>query len=139
MLLKNGGIEMQKLEKTIFGFKNTFTGTLTANEMKQWLNESKKQLESSKGKFQVLIDMRGLDPLVPEAQAVLEEGQKIFKLMGMERSCVILDRLSITLQFKRITKKTDIIAFERFIDASKQPDWMEKAMLWLTKGEEPAK
>ncbi len=130
---------MYKMEKTPFGFQNTFTGTLAVEDMKKWLEESKLKLTNSSGNFQVLIDMRGLTPLLPNAQAVLEEGQKIFKLRGMERSCVILDGPIITLQFKRIAKKTGIDAFERYIDASNDSDWKKKSILWLTKGIEPEK
>ena len=117
----------------------TFSGSVTAAEMRKWLEDSRTKLASASGKFQILVDMRGLLPLLPDAQTALEEGQKLFKAKGMERSCVILDSAVITMQFKRMAKETGIDAFERYIDASAHPDFITRAMDWLVKGKDPGK
>lgn len=130
---------MYKIEKTGYGFKLTFGDYIQASEMKKWLEESKTQLASAPSKFQILVDMRTLTPLPEDAQTVMQEGQKLYKMKGMERSCVILDNPTTTLQFKRIAKQTGIYAFERYVDSSKSADWMTKAMNWLTKEIDPDK
>ena len=60
-------------------------------------------------------------------------------MKGMERSCVILSNSLTKMQFTRIAKETGIYAFERYIDASVSQDWMDKAMGWLNKEEDPDK
>lgn len=130
---------MYKIEKTGFGFKLTFGDFILLDEMKKWLEESKKHLEAVSGKFHLLVDMRTLKPLQEDAQGVMQEGQKLYKQKGMERSCVILSDPTTTMQFKRIAKETGIYAFERYIDSTKDSDWMQKAMDWLTKGTDPDK
>jgi hypothetical protein len=102
--------------------------------MKDWLAESQRQLAAAPGKFQVLIDMRELKPLDEAAQKIMEQGQRLYKKAGMERSCVILDNFTTTMQFKRLAQRSGIYAFERYITAKVTPDWMNKAMDWLTKG-----
>ena len=54
---------MFKIEKTGYGYKLEFAGFIQADEMKQWLEESKHQLVSAPDKFQLLIDMKELKPL----------------------------------------------------------------------------
>ena len=46
----------------------------------------------------------------------MQEGQKLFKNAGMERSVVILSTAMVTMQFKRIAKETGIYEWERYIE-----------------------
>jgi hypothetical protein len=107
--------------------------------MKNWLEESKKVLESALGSFKLLIDMRDLKPLPEDSKAIMQEGQKLYKQKGMVRSCVILKGATIKMQFTRIAKESGIYAFERYIDSTASADWMTKAMNWLLKEEDPDK
>jgi hypothetical protein len=83
--------------------------------------------------------MRNLKPLPPDAQASMEEGQKLYKQKGMERSVVILNSASLTMQFKRIAKETGIYEWERYVDASKTADWEKVGLDWVKKGVDPDK
>jgi hypothetical protein len=124
---------MYKIAKEKFGFQLTFEERVSLDEMKQWKEESKKALVGARGSFGVLIDMRTLRPggIQAEAQAVLVEGQGLYKKAGMERSCVILQSALIAMQFQRLAKESGIYAFERYIYASTHPDWRTKAIAWL--------
>jgi hypothetical protein len=130
---------MHKIEKTEFGFRLTFDGFIKADEMKTWAADSKKALESVPSRFGVFVDMRNLKPLPPDAQAPMEEGQKLYKQKGMERSVVILNSASLTMQFKRIAKETGIYGWERYVDASKTADWEKVGLDWVKKGVDPDK
>mgnify|MGYP006288896929 CR=1 FL=1 len=132
-----GEYDMYSIERTGYGYKLTFGDFIQAEEMKKWVEDSKAKLVSAPSSFTVLIDMRTLKPLGPDAQKYMQEGQKLFKEKGMERSCVILANPTITLQFKRIAKETGIYAFERYIDASADDAWETKALAWLQKSVDP--
>jgi len=128
---------MYNIEKKDFGYKLTFSGTVEAAEMANWVKDAEKALASQAGPFGVFVDMRALNPLSNDAKAEMEKGQKLFKQKGMQRSVVILNSAIVTMQFKKIAKETGIDAWERYIDASNAPDWEAKGIAWLKNGTEP--
>lgn len=130
---------MYRIEKVPSGFILTFGGIMSKGEVERWVAESKVALQGKIGGFGVLIDMRNLKPLALDAQEVLKQGQKLYKDAGMQRSAVVLNDPLQTLQFQRIAKTTGIYEWERYIDASKDPDFKQTAIDWLTKGIDPDK
>lgn len=130
---------MYKIEKKDFGYHLTFAESIKVDEMKAWVEESRKALLGSPAKFGVFVDMRTLKPLVPEAQAEMQNGQKLFKEKGMERSVVIVASAVIKMQFQRIAKETGIYAWERYIDASSVSDWEKIGIAWLKDAVDPDK
>jgi len=122
---------MYKIEKTGYGIRLTFGGTIPVDEMKTWIAESLKILKSLPPKFCVFVDMRELKPLKDDSQLALEEGQKMYKKAGLERSVVILASSVLTMQLKRTAKETGIYEWERYIDASKTANWEEAGQKWL--------
>jgi hypothetical protein len=105
--------------------------------MKNWIVESRKTTISLQPKFGVLVDMREYQPINPDTQIFMKEGQKLFKSAGMQKSSVILANLSFLSQFKRITKETGISEWERYIDASKTENWEEVGENWLNNNIDP--
>jgi hypothetical protein len=130
---------MYKITKEKFGFQLTFGGSISLDEMKLWRDEAKAALVAAPKTFGVLIDMRTLRPggVQPDAQAVMVEGQGLFKIAGMERSCVVLESASVTMQFERLAKQSGIYSFERYINAAAQPGWQAKALGWIEKKVDP--
>ncbi len=128
---------MYKIEKTGYGVKLVFSGLIHADEMKKWVTESEKISKSLPPKFGVFVDMRELKPLDPEAQEVMQIGQRLYKGAGMERSVVILANTVLTMQFKRLAKETGIYEWERYIDASKNAQWEETGKKWLVNNIDP--
>ncbi len=128
---------MYNIEKKDYGFKLTFSGTVDASEMANWVKDAEKALVGQNGSFGVFVDMRELNPLTNEAKAEMEKGQKLFKEKGMQRSVVILNSAILTMQFKKIAQETGIYAWERYIDASNTPDWEAKGVAWIKNGIEP--
>jgi hypothetical protein len=130
---------MYKIERKPYGYKLTFGGIMTVDEMKQWVEDSKKTLEGAKGKFGVFVDMRTLGVLDPKAKAAMEDGQKLYKMKGMERSVVILASATLTFQFKNIAKSSGIYQWERYLDAKTTPNFEKVGEDWLTKAIDPDK
>ncbi|MGA7722790.1 MAG: hypothetical protein WCA84_16610 [Ignavibacteriaceae bacterium] len=130
---------MYQIEKKSYGVKLTFAGLIAKDEMQKWVAESAKITKSLPSKFGVFVDMRDLKPLAADSQLVMQEGQKLFKNAGMERSVVILSTAMVTMQFKRIAKETGIYEWERYIDSSKTADWEEIGIKWLEDKIDPDK
>jgi hypothetical protein len=129
---------MYKIDKQPFGFKLTFGGAMNKEEMEHWQSESRQQLATASAPFGVVVDMRDLKPLPDDAQAVMVNGQKLYKDAGMQRSAVILANSIVTLQFRRLAKESGIAVWERYIDASSEPKWQEKAVDWVKSAIDPS-
>jgi hypothetical protein len=125
---------MYKIEKKFFGVQLTFGGYLKKDELDTWKAESAAQLSSVSTPFGVLIDMRELKPLTADAQEVMVSGQKLYKDAGMQRSAVILNSATLTMQFIRLAKASGIYEWERYFDASSDQQWEERAMEWIKNG-----
>jgi len=80
-----------------------------------------------------------IEKITAEAEKEMQNGQKLYKKSGMERSAVILSSAVVTMQFKRIAQETGIYQWERYIDASKVANWEEVAKKWLVNAEDPDK
>lgn len=133
------GGTMYKIEKTGYGFKLIFADFINSEEMKKWVDDSKKVLLTASSGFHILVDMRTLKPLPADAQQYMQDGQKLYKQKGMVRSVVILASSVVKMQFKRIAQETGIYQWERYIDASSTPDWEKVATDWLKSGIDPDK
>jgi hypothetical protein len=91
------GKTMYKIEKTAGGFTLTFGGLMNKAEHERWVEESERALAGCTKPFGVIVDLRTLKPLSPDAQAVLVQGQGLYKRAGMERSVVILNSPLMTM------------------------------------------
>jgi hypothetical protein len=130
---------MHKIAKKEFGYQLTFGDEIDVAEMTRWREEARATLVGAPKAFGVLIDMRTLKPggIQPDAQKIMVEGQGLFKKAGMERSCVILQSATVTMQFERIAHESGIFAVERYINAAQRPDWEAKAVGWIQKRIDP--
>lgn len=129
---------MYKIEKTQYGVRLTFDGFMRAAEMTEWVAESRKIVPTLGGTFGVFVDMRTLKPLPPDSQAAMQEGQKLYKQAGMQRSVVILNSATTTAQFIRIAKETGIYEWERYVNAAATPNWEQAGIDWLVKAADPS-
>jgi hypothetical protein len=130
---------MYRIDRRPFGVQFAFEGTVNPDEMKHWSNEARQILHGQPKGFGVLVDNRNLRPggIGPEAQAILEQVQNLYKSNGMERSCVVLSSAAVTMQLERAARASGIRTTERFINASAHPNWEQMAVAWIEKGEEP--
>ena len=128
---------MYRIEEEGYGFKLTFGGAVDVTEIKAWLNESKHTLVGSPDEFCVYVDMRTLKPMHDDAQSLMKEGQKLYRLCGMLRSVVVVNNIITAMQFKRIALETNIGEFERYIDPSTSYNWEQVAIDWIVRGIDP--
>ena len=128
---------MYQIEKKPYGYKITYNGFFKMEDTQKLYEDVKKTLETQSGKFCVLNDLREMKPLPPEAQKIGQQMLQLFLEKGMERSINIMKSKIAAMQGKRISKETGIDKFERYIDASNDPNWEKKAEDWLIKGIDP--
>jgi hypothetical protein len=127
---------MYKIEKTDYGFRLEFEGFIQAGEMQEWYEQSKKALESVSEEFKVLVDMRKMKTLPPDAKVILEEGQRYYVDKGGIGSAVIASDVITKEQQRNIGVRSGVGPREVYIDAS-DPDCEQKALDWVTKGIAP--
>jgi hypothetical protein len=130
---------MYKIERKTSGYLLTFGGTIEADEMQRWYDESVAALKTAPETYGVIVDMRTLSPLAEKAREIMVAGQQLYKEAGMERSAVILANSFVTTQFKMLAVKSGIYAYERYIDATANPDWARKAKEWVVRAIDPDK
>lgn len=133
------GKTMHKIEKRAGGFTLTFGGIVNKAELDRWVEESKQALTGCTKPFGVIVDMRTMRPLPSAGRTTMIEGQRLYQHAGMQRSAVILNSPTTTLQFKRLAKESGIDLFERYIDASQDPDWKKHAEDWVDREIDPEK
>lgn len=128
---------MYLIQRAGYGYHLTFGGFVDGDEMQGWLEESQRELAEAPDTFGVVVDMRTLMPLHPDAQQLMERGQALYRQAGMERSAVILNHPVTTIQFQRLAQQSGIYEWERYIDASSDPEWEKMALNWVQRGQEP--
>ncbi len=128
---------MHSIEQKSYGYKITLEGIVSVDEMKQWVEESRKALAGATKEFGVFVDMRTLKPVGTEAQSAMQEGQKLYKEKGMQRSVVVVDSSIMKMQFQRIAKETGIYEWERYVDASSVENFEKVCLDWLVNAIDP--
>ena len=128
---------MYAIEKTEYGIHLTFAGTIPGEEMANWVREFRVVVDAIESDYSVFVDMRDLNTLSKFSQDQMKIGQSLAREGGMIRSVVILSDPKIKMQFVGIAKETGIYEWERYIDASTEPDWEEKGMQWILGAVDP--
>lgn len=60
-------------------------------------------------------------------------------MKGIQRNVVIVDCANIKIHFLRIAKQTGIYHWEKYVEASSNPDWEKVAFNWINQGIDPDK
>jgi hypothetical protein len=128
---------MISVETTDYGICFTLEGFVQPEEVEMSLGRLRTAADRQAPPFYVLVDMRDLKPLSPEAQENISEGQRYLKERGMERAALILSSAILAIQFKRLGQESGVYQYERYIDASSHQDWKRMALDWLIKGIDP--
>lgn len=128
---------MYSIELTNYGMKHTFCGVLDAHEMKQWYKESERILASIGRKFNMIVDMRDVNPLGHQAEDVFYEGTKLINNSGLSRGVLIMENPEVIRQMRQIGKYANINHKERFIDAVSNRNWEKLSEDWVVEGIDP--
>lgn len=130
---------MYKIEKRPSGFILTFSGVLDLAEIKQWYSESEvllREMKRSNQQYGVIVNMTQAKTWSPEVNAILGEGQKMYRESGMLRSAVILQNEMVKVQVKVTSIKSGINKTERYFNGEDK-DAVAKAIDWVKNGVEP--
>ncbi len=128
---------MYKIDRRDYGIHMVLSGHIERAEMEQWLEDVRPILADIEGEFGVFVDMRGLLLLPPESQPAAREAQILCRAEGMVRSVGILSDVITAMQFKRMAKQTGISDWERYVDASTEPNWEQVALDWIIDAKDP--
>lgn len=125
-------------QRTEYGFRVTAPGFITASEAQAWFEDLKAKVAVKNGRsFGLMVDIRGQKANPPETQEIINQAMQWLKKNGMQRSVVVMDSAVARLQIMRIAKQVGMYAYERYIDASRDPDWETKAVGWISNGTDP--
>ncbi|MEA2030508.1 MAG: hypothetical protein U9N55_02775 [candidate division Zixibacteria bacterium] len=128
---------MYNIEKKDYGYKMTFSGSLTKEEMAEWLEKIEKILPGEQESFAILMDIRKLQPVSQVVQKFFRRGQMLLEKQGMVRSAIVFDSPAIVMQFKRLAIQSEIFDKERYIDTSSTLQWEDASNGWVTESIEP--
>lgn len=123
-------------ESTAYGYRSTISDVLPEAEAKAWFEDVKRAV-GTRSNFGQLIDLRRQKPYGPETNAVIQEAMTYVRAKGMVRSAVVLSSAVTALQIKRLAKETGMYEYERYIDASADPNWEQTALAWIERGIDP--
>lgn len=124
--------------RTDYGFRVTAPGFITAAEAQAWFDDLKTKVQVKNGRaFGLMVDIRGQKANPPETQEIINQAMQWLKKNGMQRSVVVMDSAVARLQIMRIAKQVGMYAYERYIDASRDAEWENKAVGWITNATDP--
>lgn len=123
---------------TEYGFRVHAPGYITPVEARAWLEDLKPKVLALAGKpFGLLVDSRTQKANPPETQEIIKEAMVWLRSHGMERSVVVLDSTVALIQILRLSKSSGVYAYERYLDALKDPEWESKAVDWIVRAVDP--
>lgn len=123
---------------TDYGFRVHGPGYITPAEARAWFEDLRSRVRALEGKpFGLLVDSRTQKANPPDTQELIKEAMVWLRGHGMERSVVVLDSTVALIQILRLAKATGVYAYERYLDALKEPDWEAKALDWIIRGIDP--
>jgi len=128
---------MYNIEVTDYGMKHTFCGVLDAGELKQWFEESKLLLSSFGKQFNMVVDMRDVQPLGNQAEDIFCKGTKLFGEYGLKRGAVIMENMEVARQMRHVAKFANVQHEERYIDATTSRNWKKLCQDWVVGGIDP--
>ncbi len=123
-------------QSTPYGYRSTISDVLPEAEAKAWFEDVKRAV-GTRSNFGQLIDLRRQKAYGPETNAIIQEAMTYVRARGMQRSAVVLASAVTALQIKRLAKETGMYAYERYIDASADPNWEQTALAWIERGVDP--
>ncbi|WP_257446257.1 hypothetical protein [Archangium lipolyticum] len=124
--------------QTDYGIRIHCPGYITPAEARAWFEDIKHKVLTLEGKpFGMLADARTQKANPPETQEIVKESMVWLRGHGMERSVVVLDSTVALIQILRLAKTSGVYAYERYLDASKDPDWERRSLDWIIRAIDP--
>ena len=121
---------------TPFGYRTTISSPFSPAEATQWFADVKRAV-GAPHKFGQLVDLRGQKLASDETNQIVQDAMKWVRTQGMERSAVVVANAITKMQIVRLAKEVGMYAYERYFDASADPQWEAKAKAWIEHGTDP--
>ncbi len=121
---------------TSYGYRITVDGIFSPSEATTWF-EDIKRIAGPKPSFCQFVDIRKQLPNPAGTSPIVEEAMTWVCDNGLKRSCVIVDSPTLRMQIMRLAKKSGMYNYERYFDASEDPNWERHALDWLERGIDP--
>lgn len=128
---------MHEVKETEYGLYVEVTGLVSLDQSIVIMAEMRQIFESRETGICVFANLQKMDLLTEETQAVLLKIQRHCVNSGVKRVAVILGNATVAHQFKRLSLESGIYDYERYLDASSDPDWETKGLKWITEGIDP--
>jgi hypothetical protein len=125
---------MYESHETIYGGQIRFPGLHPARRVATFLSGSGQLMRRLQKSFGILMDMRGMYPLPPEAAKLMKRNMERAKRAGMGRSAQIVDDAITAMQFKRLAREVGISDTTLPIDSSSVSDCERVAVDWIVEG-----
>ena len=112
-----------------YGNRSELADPITSEERALWV-EQVRQFANLPGFYGQLIDVRRRKPYPQEFPPILEAMEYV-RSHGLLRSAVILSTATAALHIKQMAWRTGVYEWERYVDASHDPDWEQHATDWI--------
>lgn len=126
-----------RLEVTHFGLRSTVWDPLTVQEERSWLAGIKEQVPTLETFYGQLIDLRGRGVGGLSDPSIVVDAMHYVLAHGLLRSAVVVADPLIAMHVKRLSWDSGVYEWERYIDASVEPDWERLAVEWIDHGIDP--
>jgi hypothetical protein len=127
---------MYVIKRMEWGFRTRFSGSVSNEDMQDWLEEATRLTEGWKGKFAMLLDFRACDYLGDKAKQSLDLGRRIFFRRGMRRSALIFREAKMARGFRYAAIQMGYDDYERYL-CSAMGDPEALALDWLLYARDP--
>ncbi len=127
---------MERVRATDYGVDIVFGGPLSREETVELLAELRRVLPRGRH-FGVLVDSRRSRAYSAREQEAFRRGILLCLERGMERAVVVVDSQISALQAKRLGMETGTLAWTRYLDTRRHPNWQRLAEDWLLRGVDP--
>jgi hypothetical protein len=114
---------------TPYGYRSELVDPITSEERELWVDQVK-QFANLPGFYGQLIDVRRSRPNPDEFPRILEAMQYV-RSHGLLRSAVVVSTPMAALNIKQMAWRTGVYEWERYLDASHDPDWERRATDWI--------
>lgn len=128
---------MHKIETTSYGCRISAWGAMDVPDVERLKCDILSALSDQTRPFSLIIDIRNLIPVSPEALDGMAGIEAMCREMSIIRAALIFSSPVIREQAKRVSHAAKTMGINRLIDASRLEDWEEQALAWVKHGVEP--
>lgn len=112
-----------------YGYRCDLTDPIAPEERLLWV-EQVKGFANLPGFYGQLIDIRRSTPN-PDEYPSIREVMEYVRSHGLLRSAVVVNTPKAALNIKQMAWRTGVYEWERYFDASCDPDWERRATEWI--------